>query len=542
MKQMKKNIFVILIIGLLLLTISPTSGLINEIGSHIDRTKLDEVREAILEANAQWIAEYTSVSNSSYLVTACCNIQIGERDDNSFTDVLSPFSLPSEFDWRNVGGTDWTTSIKTQGDCASCIAFAAVAALESVVQIEIGQPFECDLSEAHLFFCGGGSCTRGWNLGSAANFISSVGVADELCFSYNPYQMKCDEKEPNWQNRTVSAKYKTFPSTHTTSVKQALIEYGPLMTFFNAHYDLYYYREGIYEHVWGLFSALHAITIVGYNDIDGYWICKNSWGENWGEKNPYDSESNGGWFRIKYGECSIGTSGFFAFYDFSGNVHPSKPTGLHPINGQQDVEPDGLLSWSCYDPDGDELFFNIYLSKNETVLPTEEYLVAERINEAFYPLDTLDLKKNSKYSWIVVAEDIHGSKSMSDTFTFITRKLYEPYLTGPSRIRIGEEYTFIASTPESTGDEYYWFFDWGDGSHSDWIGPYGADDEISQSHTWNQRGDVTVKVKYQEDGIDSEYTTMSLPVRKSQLMSTWFNQLFKEYTQMVSLLEQLLVL
>lgn len=36
----------------------------------------------------------------------------------------------------------------------------------------------------------------------------------------------------------------------------------------------------------------HAVLLVGYDDEEGYWICRNSWGEEWGDKGyfylPYE--------------------------------------------------------------------------------------------------------------------------------------------------------------------------------------------------------------------------------------------------------------
>ena len=538
---MKQNLFGLFIVALLLTSLVHATGMTNKIHFVENTSDLDEVRAAIRNADAKWIADYTSISNSSHCCYALCNHLVEEHtdvfDDNDTVSIT--YSLPDEFDWRNVNGTDWTTSIKHQGNCGSCVAFAAVAALESTIQIEIGQHFECDLSEAHLFFCGGGGCNWGWHVGSAANFISSVGVADELCFPYNPWDMDCDEKESNWMSRTVSASHKRF--TTNSMVKQALVEYGSVVTAMAVYEDFRYYTGGIYEHVSGGYRGGHAVTIIGYNDIDGYWIGKNSWGEFWGEKNPYDDESRGGWFRIKYDDSSIGSGGFYAFYDIVGNLHPSEPIVVNPSDKESNLEPKDIsLQWFCFDPDGDELIFTIYFAERlGAVRPTEEYMIAERISDTFYHIDNLDLKKDSRYSWIVVAEDKHGSKSMSDMFSFATRKLYKPSVEGPSGIMRGEEYTFFASTPETDGEEYYWFFDWGDGQDSGWLGPYGPDDMVSQSHTWDKRGDVTVRVRYQEDGIYSDFFTMNLPVRRSQGIGSWFYRLFEGYPYLFFLLHQL---
>lgn len=94
--------------------------------------------------------------------------------------------LPCCFDWRNVGGKDWTTPVKDQGSCGSCWAFSAVAVVESQYNIASGNPnLDFDLSEEYLVSnCSdAGTCCGGWHY-KALSFIKDEGITDEMCFPY----------------------------------------------------------------------------------------------------------------------------------------------------------------------------------------------------------------------------------------------------------------------------------------------------------------------------------------------------------------------
>jgi len=82
----------------------------------------------------------------------------------------------------------------------------------------------------------------------------------------------------------------------------------------------------------------------------------------------------------------------------------------------------------------------------------------------------------------------------------------------PSGISKGEpsmvyEFSTLTTDPENN-DIYYWF-DWDDGTNSDWLGPYVSGGTCSASHSWINPGvyEVTVKAK---DTFDHE-STWSVP-------------------------------
>ncbi len=186
-------------------------------------------------------------------------------------------------------------------------------------------------------------------------------------------------------------------------MKNALIEYGPVVTAFNIYDDFYYYTGGIYERVSGVYKGSHAVAIIGYNDNPGYWICKNSWGTYWGEE---------GYFNIKYGECSIEDNNVYYYYDISGNIQPFQPINPNPINSEVDVDVDVNLSWIGGDPNpGDIVEYKIYFG---TTNPPTNHV--ETLNKNFYYPEYLD--KDTHYYWKVNAIDNHGSITEGEVWEF----------------------------------------------------------------------------------------------------------------------------
>ena len=212
--------------------------------------------------------------------------------------------LPSYFSWRDIDGIDFTTPIRNQKRLPSCETFAIVAALETIVQYKVGYPFGCDLSEAHLYFYSGGNTDWGSFPENDTNFLKEYGVPDEACWPYpnDNYQYPLNTTSPDWQNRTVKLTDWYYLPEDINAIKSALVNNGPVPTYFQVFEDFVYYKEGIYRHRWGRYSGIHYVCIVGYNDNPGYWIVKNSWGPDY---------SNEGWFNIAYGECSIEKKSFY---------------------------------------------------------------------------------------------------------------------------------------------------------------------------------------------------------------------------------------
>jgi Peptidase family M28/PKD domain len=82
-----------------------------------------------------------------------------------------------------------------------------------------------------------------------------------------------------------------------------------------------------------------------------------------------------------------------------------------------------------------------------------------------------------------------------------------PELTGPTTGVINEPYTYEAVSTEPDGEDVFYYFDWGDGTNSGWVGPYDSGVPGSAQKSWNTVGTYTVKAKAKDiNGAQSSWS------------------------------------
>lgn len=99
------------------------------------------------------------------------------------------------------------------------------------------------------------------------------------------------------------------------------------------------------------------------------------------------------------------------------NEPPATPSNPNPTNSSTGIPINQTLSWTCTDPDGDPLTYDVYFGT--TANPE---LVAEGISENTFNPGTLDYY--TQYFWKIVAHDDHNNSKEGPVWNFTTTQLF----------------------------------------------------------------------------------------------------------------------
>jgi C1A family cysteine protease len=229
----------------------------------------------------------------------------------------SEVDLPSSFNWCDSKAC---TPVRDQGQCGSCWAFATVGPLESAILIK--DTTSRDLSEQYLVSCNsdGWSCNGGWFAHEYHQWKyvygeGSAGAVWESNFPYQASNVPCNP--PHTHHEKIESWAYVDPNVGVPAVndiKQAIYDHGPVGAAVCVNLAFQLYQSGVFNPLIGCNSINHAIVLVGWNDTDGAWILRNSWGSGWGEE---------GYMRIAYGKSLVGYAANYVVYNSHGCTNNS---------------------------------------------------------------------------------------------------------------------------------------------------------------------------------------------------------------------------
>jgi len=223
-----------------------------------------------------------------------------QRKTESVKELLprGPVEAPQTYDWRPL---DRVTPVKDQAQCGSCWAFSATENIESIWMIKhnLGnanfsplapqQIVDCDTTDAG---CGGGDTP------TAFQYVISAGGQDtESSYPYTAEDGNCAFKSSAVEAKISSFKYATT-TTNEQEMVDATVNVGPLSICVDAA-SWQYYTSGVFMASDCTTDLDHCVQIVGYDLTQSppFWIVRNSWGADWGEK---------GFIRLEYGKDTCG--------------------------------------------------------------------------------------------------------------------------------------------------------------------------------------------------------------------------------------------
>ncbi|MBQ2904481.1 MAG: hypothetical protein IJE48_08810 [Clostridia bacterium] len=248
----------------------------------------------------------------------------------SFFTKNNSLSLPAAFDSRD---NNCVTPVKQQGLSGNCWAFSTMSMLESdAILNDIDDLTTADYSEAHFSWFTSKSLTDntddptygdGFNFDSpfevggnwmiaAGSLARWTGAAEDADYPFSPMDLSSmgNYDESSRYDRGSGVIIKSAEELlDMNDAKQWIMDHGSATLAFYFG-DEYYNSSSCAYFYNGTNTLNHEITVVGWDDnyslfnfnadcrpeANGAWLCKNSWGVNWGDD---------GYFWISYYDTSI---------------------------------------------------------------------------------------------------------------------------------------------------------------------------------------------------------------------------------------------
>jgi carboxypeptidase T len=97
----------------------------------------------------------------------------------------------------------------------------------------------------------------------------------------------------------------------------------------------------------------------------------------------------------------------------------------------------------------------------------------------------------------------------------------KPTIQGNQRGRAGEPYTYSIVTTDPEQNDIYYYVSWGDGTVTEWMGPYASGEEITLDHIWDAEQTYTIQARAKDNyNLVSEWATLQVIMPKTNTFYT----------------------
>ncbi|XP_068107735.1 cathepsin K-like [Hyperolius riggenbachi] len=211
-------------------------------------------------------------------------------------DVANTAVPPDSIDWRDH---NCVTPVINQKRCASCWAVSAVGSLECQLKKRTNKLRA--LSVQQLVDCASQHGCRPFFVHEAFNYVKKKGITLDENYPYVGKKQHCLY---NWRMVAWAGQCHQIPEGCEEKLEEVVGTIGPVSVAIKANVTSFqFYKKGVYEDPACDGKPLnHAVLVIGYgmekvgNRSVAYWLVKNSYGEQYGDK---------GYIKMAKGKCNF---------------------------------------------------------------------------------------------------------------------------------------------------------------------------------------------------------------------------------------------
>lgn len=197
------------------------------------------------------------------------------------------------------------------------------------------------------------------------------------------------------------------------------------------------------------------------------------------------------------------------------------------------------LSGTQSSPDGYEVQAMIYPYSGEDVTTAETIVRFDGGSWQDYDMEYLGSNQyriiipqqqtGTVVDYYIHAEDDSGRSETHSyigapgAYSFVCEVINDPpeiiKINGSTSGKVGVEYEYCIELTDTEEDDFYVFWDWGDGDTSGWLGPFAYVEEICKSHSWDSEGKFTVKAKVKDIwGGESDWAELEVVMPRNKIV------------------------